>query len=86
MQIEPAMQPQPPAESDRTTRIATVPNLLCALRFLGAMILPFLAIAGHARAFLWLFLLLAMSDWIDGKLAILLRQKDRKSTRLNSSH
>ena len=84
MQIEPAMQPQPPAESDRTTRIATVPNLLCALRFLGAIILPFLAIAGHASAFLWLFLLLAMSDWIDGKLAILLRQKSVLGARLDS--
>lgn len=73
-----------PLEPDRSTRIATVPNGLCALRLIGALILPFVAIAGDAQTFLWLFLILALSDWIDGKLAIWLRQKSVLGARLDS--
>lgn len=69
---------------ERTTRVVTVPNLLCVIRLLGAFVLVALAIMGRGDAFLWLFVALALTDWLDGKLAILLRQKSVLGARLDS--
>ena len=69
---------------ERTNRIVTVPNLLCLVRLLGSFGLVALAIDGRGEAFIWLFVALALTDWLDGKLAILLRQKSVLGARLDS--
>jgi cardiolipin synthase len=77
----------PPAQShggERSQRIVTVPNLLCVVRFLGSFVLAALAVMERGEAFLWLFIALAITDWLDGKLAILLRQKSEIGARLDS--
>jgi cardiolipin synthase len=77
----------PPADSrggERTDRVVTVPNLLCAMRLLGSFVLVALAVMGRSETFLWLFVALALTDWLDGKLAILLRQKSVLGARLDS--
>ena len=71
-------------DSERTRRIATVPNLLCAVRLFGSFILVALAVMGRDEAFLWLFAALAVTDWLDGKLATLLDQKSELGARLDS--
>ena len=79
--------PPPPAESqgsERTHRIVTVPNVLCVVRLLGSFVLMALAVMGRGEVFLWLFIGLALTDWLDGKLAILLKQKSVLGARLDS--
>ena len=77
----------PPTPADRATSQAvtlTVPNALCAIRLVGAGALVMLAAAGMTDAFVWLFVFLAMTDWVDGKLAILLDQRSEFGARLDS--
>lgn len=62
-----------------------VPNAICVLRLIGAVVLAWLAHRGSAHAFAWLFAALFLSDWIDGKLAILLRQRTTIGARLDSA-
>jgi len=69
---------------ERAQRIVTVPNLLCAVRLLGSFVLVALALVGRGEAFLGLFVALAITDWLDGKLAIVLRQKSELGARLDS--
>lgn len=69
---------------ERTDRVLTVPNLLCLVRLLGSFVLIAMALAGRNAAFLWLFVALALTDWLDGKLAVLLRQKSVLGARLDS--
>ena len=66
---------KPDPDDERTDRLVTVPNMICLIRILGSVVLVGLAISDRDRAFLWLFVGLAMTDWIDGKLAILLHQR-----------
>lgn len=68
----------------RTDRLATIPNIICVLRILGSILLVVLAANGRDQMFLWLFVVLAMSDWVDGKLAILLNQRSVWGPRLDS--
>lgn len=65
-------------------RLFTIPNLLCMIRLIGAFALVAIAWRNQKEAFLWLFLFLAMTDWIDGKLAILLNQRSVFGARLDS--
>lgn len=67
-----------------TNRLLTVPNALCAIRLVGSFVLAGVAISGSPEAFLWLFVGLAATDWIDGKLAILLDQRSVFGARLDS--
>jgi CDP-diacylglycerol--glycerol-3-phosphate 3-phosphatidyltransferase len=69
---------------ERTDRIATIPNIICVLRMLGAIVLLVLAANGREQVFLWLFVGLAISDWVDGKLAILLNQQSVWGPHLDS--
>lgn len=69
---------------DISDRLWTVPNALCFLRLGGALFLLFIAWLGHNEVFLWTFLFLAMTDWFDGKLAILLNQRTVIGARLDS--
>lgn len=66
-----AKREQPPA------RLVNVPNALCAIRFVGSFVLVGLAIAQVTDVFAGLLLFLLMTDWVDGKLAILLKQQSK---------
>lgn len=72
------------AEPQISNRLYTVPNFLCVVRLLGSIVLIPIAWQGYNEVFLWLFLFLAMTDWADGKLAILLNQRSVFGARLDS--
>lgn len=55
----------------------TVPNLICLARLCGAPFLILLAARDQRLALVGLCLALALSDWLDGKLAILLDQRSK---------
>jgi len=74
-------QPAGPYISDRRL---TIPNIICGVRLAGSFVLIGIAWLDRSELFLWIFLLLAMSDWIDGKLAILLNQRSVFGARLDS--
>ena len=65
-------------------RIVTVPNILCFIRLAGSVVLIPIALQDTPKLFLWLFLVLAMTDWFDGKLAYLLNQRSIIGARLDS--
>jgi len=67
-----------------SNRILTVPNFICAIRLVGSFVLVAIAWLDQREVFLWLFLFLAMTDWVDGKLAILLNQRSVFGARLDS--
>lgn len=71
-------------ESQVSNRLLTVPNLICLIRLAGSFVLVPIAWQGRNELFLWLFVFLAMTDWIDGKLAILLNQRTIIGARLDS--
>lgn len=77
--------PQPErARGDGGTGLLTVPNVISIARLAGAGVLLWLAHAGYATAFVALFALLVLSDWVDGKLAVLLDQRSVLGARLDS--
>jgi cardiolipin synthase len=65
-------------------RIVTIPNIICALRLAGALILFGLALTENAKWFAGLFTVLSLSDWIDGKLARWLNQRSDFGARFDS--
>ena len=67
-----------------SNRLLTVPNLICVIRLIGSFVLIPIAWQDRNEVFLWLFLFLAMTDWVDGKLAILLNQRSVFGARLDS--
>lgn len=67
-----------------SNRLFTIPNLLCMIRLAGAFVLVAIAWLELPQVFLWSFLFLAMTDWLDGKLAILLDQRSVFGARLDS--
>lgn len=69
---------------DVSNRLVTVPNALCVIRLLGSVVLVGLACLHRREAFFWLFVALTMTDWLDGKLAILLNQRSVIGPRLDS--
>ncbi len=80
----PLPNPDPTAEPERLTTLWTIPNLLCMVRLVGAFVLPVLAVADKPYVFLAWFLLLSITDWLDGKLAVLLNQRSVFGARLDS--
>jgi len=74
-----------PADIDTPeNRLWTIPNLLCFIRMAGSVILLGAAYIDRPRLFVWLYLFLAMTDWIDGKIAIALNQQSVLGARLDS--
>lgn len=65
-------------------RLATVPNVLCAIRLLGSPALVALAWADLAAGCLGLFAVLSLTDWLDGKLAKWLGQETEFGARLDT--
>jgi cardiolipin synthase (CMP-forming) len=61
-----------------------VPNAFCAIRLAGSLILIALLPREDPVLFLVVFLLLASTDWIDGKLAIWLNQRTTFGARFDS--
>jgi CDP-diacylglycerol--glycerol-3-phosphate 3-phosphatidyltransferase len=68
----------------RESDVLTVPNVVTVVRLVASLLLPWLAWAGRAEWFIGLFLALVMTDWLDGKLAILLDQRTTLGARLDS--
>ncbi len=73
-----------PSEPYISDRLLTIPNLICGVRLAGSFVLVAIAWRDQQELFLWLFLFLAMTDWVDGKLAILLNQRSIFGARLDS--
>ncbi len=71
-------------EPQVSNRVLTVPNIISATRLAGSFVLVPIALQGRNEVFLWLFVGLAMTDWIDGKMAILLNQRTVLGARLDS--
>ena len=84
MTAGPGADDNPPGQPEISTRLFTIPNLLCMVRLAGSVVLLPIALAGRSEWFLGLFLLLATPDWLDGKLAILLNQRSVFGARLDS--
>jgi len=73
-----------PNNTQVSERLLTIPNIICMVRLVGSFGLVVIAWLGHREIFLWFFVSLAMTDWIDGKLAILLNQRTVFGARLDS--
>ena len=71
-------------DSSSSSSVMNVPNLLSGLRFLGSFVLIGLALDGGGPLLLPLMVLLILSDWVDGKLAIALKQRTTFGARLDS--
>lgn len=65
-------------------QVLNVPNALTAVRVLGSLVLIGLAVSGQATAFICVYVFLVLTDWFDGKLAILLHQRTVFGSRLDS--
>ena len=74
----------PTAKRYISDRLFTVPNIICGVRLAGSFALVGIAWLGHEQVFLWFFVFLAMTDWVDGKLAILLNQRSVLGARLDT--
>jgi CDP-diacylglycerol--glycerol-3-phosphate 3-phosphatidyltransferase len=61
-----------------------VPNTLCAFRLVGAVALFYITLTNNTRLFLYTYVVLMFTDWLDGKLAILLHQRTKFGARLDS--
>ena len=75
--------PIPQAE-EPTDRILTIPNALCAFRMLAAPFLVVLAAHEQRLEVVVLFVLMAGSDWLDGKIATRFNQRSAIGPALDS--
>jgi CDP-diacylglycerol--glycerol-3-phosphate 3-phosphatidyltransferase len=75
---------QAPDHDRASHRVLTVPNVLTAARLVGSGFLLWLAHGGYAGWFVAIFALLLLTDWLDGKISILLDQRTVLGARLDS--
>lgn len=80
----PPGEPGQPDGHERPVPLVNVPNLLSAARLAGSPLLLPLAWFEQRGAFLGLFVLLMLTDWLDGKLAVAWRQRTAFGARLDS--
>lgn len=73
------------ADEHAESRWLTVPNVLTIARIAGSGVLLWLAHAELSTAFVVLYVVLLLSDWLDGKLAIWLDQRTDLGARLDSA-
>ncbi len=75
-----------PASNDSawSDRRLTVPNALCVVRFTGSWVMLWFAYYGQPLWVIGIFLLLTATDWVDGKLAILLDQRSAIGPKLDT--
>lgn len=74
------------AEDDPSRRsVFNVPNLFSAIRFVGSLVLIGLTWAKLGQTYLlaWIVFLL-FTDWVDGKLAIMLKEQTKFGAKLDS--
>ena len=64
--------------------IVTIPNIICTLRLLGALSLFAIALTNNPTMFASVFIVLSLSDFIDGRLARWLHQRSDFGARLDS--
>lgn len=76
--------PIEPRDEKYKNAIVTLPNVICFARLAGSFVLFGFAVAGWRAAFVGLFVVLSLSDWIDGKLARWLHQRSDFGARLDS--
>jgi len=78
--------PATPADDDSAMRkrILTIPNVICFGRLIGALSLIYFAIAEQTIVFTVVFVILSLSDWVDGRLARWLNQRSDFGARLDS--
>ena len=79
----PGRNPPQPASVPQISRL-NLPNVLSGARFLGSFVLVGFAWSGSDAFVLPLILVLLLSDWIDGKLAVLWKQQTTFGARLDS--
>lgn len=72
------------SDSRYVRSVLTVPNALCAVRVVGSGILLGVAWAGHETASFALMVALLVTDWLDGKLAVFLKQRSQIGPVLDS--
>jgi len=85
MNADASGESEDPMNRDTEARWWTIPNLLGAIRLGGSPALLILAWLEWPLPFLVVFLALAMTDWVDGKLAIWLNQRSIFGARLDSA-
>ena len=74
-----------PRDANYKHAIVTVPNVICFVRLVGSFFLFALALLQWRYGFVFLFITLSLSDWIDGKLARWLHQRSDLGARLDST-
>ena len=74
---------EPPADDARATW-ATIPNAICLFRILASPCLVLLAMFGRRSDVVALFVAMALSDWIDGKIARWFHQRSKIGPWLDS--
>ncbi len=94
MPLRDELQPENLQSSDRPDReprdeayrswIFTLPNVICMFRLVGSIVLLVLALVGLKYWFVGLFVVLTLSDWIDGFIARWLHQRSDFGARLDS--
>lgn len=84
MTPRPATRETPAQSKQQSASWLNVPNLLCAMRLVGSPVLVGLAVAGQQEVFVALLIFLLLTDWLDGKLAILWKQQTTFGARLDS--
>lgn len=68
----------------RSARIFTIPNVLSLFRWIGSPALLIFAALGEGRGFVIWYLVLSISDWIDGKIAVGWNQRSILGARLDT--
>lgn len=68
----------------RLSQLWTLPNILCYTRMLGSLVLLGVSFWGQKNAALALVIVLILTDWLDGKLAVVLNQKTEFGAKLDS--
>lgn len=77
--------PQKEGSGAAEKSLFNVPNTLCAIRFFGSLIMIALTWTDLSQtSFLVLIIFLQTTDWVDGKLAIMLDQRTRFGAKLDS--
>lgn len=71
-------------EEDRGKNLLNIPNALAMFRFVGSLIAFGVVYFEYTTFYVWLLFFLMMTDWVDGKLAILLNQRTVFGARLDS--
>jgi CDP-diacylglycerol--glycerol-3-phosphate 3-phosphatidyltransferase len=77
-------EPIEPRDEAYKDSIVTIPNLICFARLIGSFVLFAFAVVEWRIPFVALFIVLSLSDWIDGKLARWLHQRSDFGARLDS--